>query len=336
MKMFQKLLTVSILTILLLPFLALAASPGIPHKFYGTVSFTSGTTPNGLLVEAKINSIVAGSSVTGDGKYGYNPDLLFATDPQNTNAGKPVEFYVSGIKAAQAAIFVNGESTNLNLTVPGTVGNITKNEGEVIANEEVVVTPQSLTSIHLGTNLSITISSATNTNATVEKIEKKSSGNVAVFSGKNFLNAYEIKISGGSLNISVTMKYDDTGIDEDTIKPYRFNGTSWVAITPFTIDKTANTITFTISSGQTVYGIFGSTAQAAPSGGGGGGGGGGGESAAVTYKTGDTNKDGKVDKYDFALLMANWGKLGTNASDLNNDDKVDKYDFALLMLNWNK
>lgn len=66
------------------------------------------------------------------------------------------------------------------------------------------------------------------------------------------------------------------------------------------------------------------------SGGGGGGGGGGGN----TSKKGDINGDSKVDKYDFSLMMANWGKTGTNSSDLNNDGKVDKYDFALLMLNW--
>ncbi len=50
---------------------------------------------------------------------------------------------------------------------------------------------------------------------------------------------------------------------------------------------------------------------------------------------GDINGDGKVDKYDFALMMADWGKTGTGlAADLNSDGKVDKYDFALLMVNW--
>lgn len=51
-------------------------------------------------------------------------------------------------------------------------------------------------------------------------------------------------------------------------------------------------------------------------------------------KKGDANKDDKVDKYDFALIMANWGKTGTSDSDFNGDNKVDKYDFALLMSNW--
>jgi len=74
-----------------------------------------------------------------------------------------------------------------------------------------------------------------------------------------------------------------------------------------------------------------------PSSGGGGGGGGGGYTAPITtiiVKKGDANGDNKVDKYDFALMMSNWDKTGTNPCDFNGDGKVDKYDFALLMLNW--
>lgn len=58
--------------------------------------------------------------------------------------------------------------------------------------------------------------------------------------------------------------------------------------------------------------------------------------APTTIKTGDANNDGKVDKYDFSLMMSNWGKTGINAGDFNIDGKVDKYDFALLMSNWGK
>ncbi len=59
------------------------------------------------------------------------------------------------------------------------------------------------------------------------------------------------------------------------------------------------------------------------------------KTTAKTEITGDTNNDGKVNKYDFALMMADWGKTGLSVlSDLNQDSKVDKYDFALLMVNW--
>jgi len=68
---------------------------------------------------------------------------------------------------------------------------------------------------------------------------------------------------------------------------------------------------------------------------GGGGGGGGTPPVTVTVTPGDTNGDRKVDEYDFAILMAQWGKIGSGLSaDLNGDEKVDEYDFAILMANW--
>lgn len=310
------------------------AMPVMPHQFYGTVDFENGPAPDGLLVEVKIDNVVVGNTVTSNGRYGDS--VFYVEDPDGNRNGERVGFFVSGIDSGETAIFSNGASTYRPLTVPGTIGNIIKDEGEIIENEEIVVTSQSFTNIQLGNNLNINISSVVNTNATIERIEKLSSGNVAVFSGKNFLNAYEIKISGENLNITVTMTYDDSGIDEDTIAPYWFNGTIWVEVTDSVyVNKDDNTIRFTIPSGQTVYAVFGSEPEPEPTpptdtGTTGGGG----PTTPPTYKTGDTNKDNKVDKYDFALMMAAWGKTGTNLSDLNNDNKVDKYDFALLMLNW--
>lgn len=118
MKSVLKIFVLLISIGLFLPVFVFAQSPGIPHQFFGTVHFASGATPNGLSVEAKINSVVVGSSVTANGNYGYSPNLLFVTDSQNTNAGKTIEFYVSGVKANETAIFANGASTPLNLTIP--------------------------------------------------------------------------------------------------------------------------------------------------------------------------------------------------------------------------
>jgi hypothetical protein len=58
-------------------------------------------------------------------------------------------------------------------------------------------------------------------------------------------------------------------------------------------------------------------------------------SSAANFKTGDINKDGDIDEYDFGILMDQWEQTGTSLSaDLNNDDTVDEYDFAILMANW--
>jgi len=57
-------------------------------------------------------------------------------------------------------------------------------------------------------------------------------------------------------------------------------------------------------------------------------------SSEATSKS-DINGDGKVDKYDFAIMMSEWGQVGSNLSaDLNHDGKIDKYDFAIMMSQW--
>lgn len=117
-KIFPKAVSVIVATGFLAPVFVFAQTPNLPHQFFGTVNFTDGVAPNGMTVEAKINGVVVGSSVTSGGNYGYNPNLLFATDNQGNNAGKTIEFFVAGIKANQVAVFENGRSTQLNLTVP--------------------------------------------------------------------------------------------------------------------------------------------------------------------------------------------------------------------------
>jgi len=107
--------------VLILPAVALAV-PAMPHQFYGIVSFTNGPAPDGLLVEAKVingvSIVSTESTVTKNGKYGYDP-LFKVEDNNSTLSGETIEFYVDGIKANETAIFNNGASTPLNLTIPG-------------------------------------------------------------------------------------------------------------------------------------------------------------------------------------------------------------------------
>lgn len=103
----------------IVPLTALAATPGLPHQFYGTVSYDSGTTPAGLTVRALVGStiIATATSVTqSNGKYGVMPDLLIVSDQ---TAGATLHFSVNDTLARETATFVNGTLTNLNLTVPG-------------------------------------------------------------------------------------------------------------------------------------------------------------------------------------------------------------------------
>lgn len=332
----------------LAPSLVLAA-PGIPHQFYGTTTFENGTTSDGLTVEAKVNGVVVGTSATKGGKYGINPDLLMLSKSNGEWMGETAKFYVAGIDTGETYILERGGYTNLPLTVPGSVGVISKSATDTVSSITVAVTPTLPTSVAMGDLLTVNINSFGSTNATIEKIEKLSisffTGATAALSGNNVLNAYEIKITGTGLSISVVMRYSDAGIDETSIKPYRFDGSSWVAITPFIRDTTANTITFNVGAAATPYVVFGSQALVASSSGssGGGGGGGGGViipttptlplSAAVQKV--DANKDNKIDVLDFNILMVNWGSTSANnAVDFNSDGKVDVFDFNLLMINW--
>lgn len=78
--------------------------------------------------------------------------------------------------------------------------------------------------------LSLRAFSSASACSTIKEVRKLSdaffSGVYAIPAGNNVLNAYEINIAG-DVNIIVTMHYDDTGINEDSIHPYKFDGTSW-------------------------------------------------------------------------------------------------------------
>lgn len=345
------LITIGISAALLLPILAEAA-PGIPHQFYGSVNFSNGPAPDGLIVEARIDGQAVASTSVVDGQYGFSPNLFFVTDPENNRAGQRVYLFVSGINTEQSAVFVNGGYSQKDLTITGSVGTIEWEEDEVI-DKTVAIAPSTsaYTYIKVGESLNLTISSEVSTNATINQIKKLTSsfftGSTAVIAGNNLLNAFEIDITGDNLNISVTITYDDTGIDESTVKPYKFDGT-WVPINGYSQNTSANTITFSISSAQTPYAVFGeSSAPSAPaeettSPSSGGGGGGAVSTPPVTpiplseaAKKMDTNQDGKIDILDFNSLMVNWGREETgNIADFDGNGKVDIFDFNLLMIYW--
>jgi hypothetical protein len=56
---------------------------------------------------------------------------------------------------------------------------------------------------------------------------------------------------------------------------------------------------------------------------------------APTFKAADINQDGKVNIFDFSLLVAKYGQTGTSTSlgraDINQDGKVNIFDFSLLV-----
>lgn len=347
-------ITILTLAFLVLPSFAFAAETAlaavaIPQQFYGTVSFQNAVAPDGVKIEAKIDGKTVMSVLTKNGKYGYKPSLFLISDSNGVYADKIVEFYGSGIKAEQTAVFRNGAFTNLNLIISGSIGSVVKGENEIISGAETFVKPSMPVVVNMGNKLTLIITSTSEATSTLRNIQKLGdtfySGDTAVISGNNVLNGYEINVSGAGISLNAVLAYSDSSIDEDSIKPYRFDSSRWVAITPFTVDKIANTVSFAIQSAATPYVIFGKNTPApapTPVVSSGGGGGGGGIFTSFLNplftkgKSGDANSDGKIDLLDFNLLMVNWGKTGANQADLNSDGKVDILDFNQIMVNWGK
>jgi len=107
------------ITITLLANLVLATTiPGIPHAFYGAVTWNGNPAPDGTTVTAKIDGIEVSSTTTKDGKYGYDP-VFYVDDPNNDRSGDEIRFFINGIDTGQTKYFCNGCSTKLNLAASG-------------------------------------------------------------------------------------------------------------------------------------------------------------------------------------------------------------------------
>ncbi len=89
--------------------------PGVPHAFWGTVSYESGASvSDGSIVLAVVDNENYTTMVT-NGTYGYYT-TFYVEDPGNDNHGLPISFYVDGIFSDQTVTFESG-TTQLNLTI---------------------------------------------------------------------------------------------------------------------------------------------------------------------------------------------------------------------------
>ena len=393
-------------------------SPQLPHLFYGLAQVNGLSLPVGSVIVAKVEGVEKGQiTITETGKYGGSSatenKLIVQGDIEG---GAEIQFFLNNIGANELALFESGkiENKNFNWVFPAEI-----EINQAVEDTPYTCLPETTLQVNLE-NLSLTINCDTARAGTIDNISTLATpteGAIAVLPGISASPFYEISISG-EVEIIATITYDETGLDEETITVYKFDGTDWVPIPPADIigkDTVANTITFRILAGGTPYSAFGSSSP--PSAAGGGANDitaptiseikvvPGSDQATITWKTnessisrivygtstayglevkttsyitshslvllnlspsttyhfqvksrdsagnigfsddrtfttlakpikGDINGDSKVDKYDFALMMANWGKTGANTSDLNGNKKVDKYDFAILMANW--
>ena len=94
-----------------------AATPGMPHQFFGEVTINGDPAPDGTAIEAKIDGATITSKTSIGGAYGQNPaSIFYVTDQQNNNDGKTITFYVKD-KEAGTFTFINGHVDELNLAI---------------------------------------------------------------------------------------------------------------------------------------------------------------------------------------------------------------------------
>lgn len=177
-------------------------------------------------------------------------------------------------------------------------------------------------------------------------------------SGKNFIGkTYKFvfinpdgdTVSTLSQSATLVLIYTDadvSGIDESTLAPYHYDGSSWQLISGSVIDAANNKVTFSTANFSS-FALFGepeteSEPEPVPSGGGGG-------FFRRIFKptpepkptsalkpTSDFNKDGKVNIIDLSILLFWFGKTSPEIAsyDLNKDSKIDIVDVSILFYHW--
>jgi len=160
-------------------------------------------------------------------------------------------------------------------------------------------------------------------------------------------------VSTLSQSATIALTYTDanvSGIEESTLAPYRYDGSSWQLISGATVNTANNTVTFSTAQFSS-FALFGESEEEEEEEESGGGGGGGGWFRKIfkpTPKptepkpkpkprpTPDFNKDNKINIVDLSILLYWFGKTGPEIVpyDLNQDNKIDIADISILFYHW--
>ena len=243
-----------------------------------------------------------------------------STGPDGTVIVAPTATPVAGTyTSAQSVVLVANGSSSINYTTDGTVPACST--GNVYSSAISVSSSEAIKAIACYPN---------NYSSSVADFEYTINSTDGGGSGTTY---YTISVSSGAGgSISPT----PASLISGSSQTYSILPSSGYQIADVMVDGTSvgtvATYTFSsIASNHTISATFSAIVVTSTSGGGGGGGG----AVPVNFKTGDINKDGNIDEYDFAILMSQWSQTGISLSaDINHDGVVDEYDFAILMANW--
>ncbi|MDO8657550.1 MAG: dockerin type I repeat-containing protein, partial [Candidatus Levybacteria bacterium] len=213
----------------------------------------------------------------------------------------------------------------------------------------------------------------------IKKLEKTAFINAApaisgkLIAGDNIFNLKALKDMSSKIDlfnkgISVTVSYsneDAAGIDESTLKIYRFDGESWHVLSDCVVDSTAKTVTCQTNSFSDFV-LFGepvvptpTPAPTTPPIGGqdtqnndnnnsnnnnnsndnnnsnnnsNNNNNSGDNNNSNTARGADLNGDGRVNIFDLSTLLRSWGRGGSG--DLNGNGRVDIFDLSILLRSW--
>ena len=308
---------IALITILVMPAIALASPPAIPLFVYGDVTIDGQPAP----VETEISAEIENTEITVVTKTAKEGKYYIEIPDGKSNIDKTILFKVNGIAVADKNYKV--ADVNITPSVKFDLAVATTRACPILNGQGV----QTWNDSNWGDCILESCNSGYHQKDNSCVIDSTTGGGGAVG------DETAPRINNVKVNISKTAVVISWQTNEPSI--------SWISYGTSTDygkeAKTANYTTFHSVSiknllSATIYHYQIKSKDSA------------GNVGQYTDKTftistgqikGDINDDGKVNKYDFALMMSEWGKTGLNiASDLNDDGKVDKYDFSLLMINW--
>lgn len=126
----------SLMAIMFISVLVAAQAPCNPMFISGKATVNGNPAPTGLEVIAKVNGVETGKTITKDGWYGLEPNVLIVKDNDNNcDNAATVEFFIQG-RPAGSASFVNGIPLILDLSATGVVycGDGACNAGETCSS----------------------------------------------------------------------------------------------------------------------------------------------------------------------------------------------------------
>ena len=267
--------------VLALPMTASAAYNDVQYSAAQNIYLSETGTTLVVSANSKVESLVVyGGYLTVSGVYtdASTYSTITFTSSQRQNLGNSLGLATTCSDTSSSLTITWGASTDTTVTVTpsGTCSSGGGGGGGGAGVQTVVTTPTSTTgtvtatpsgggqtslTTTTGTTATVAIPANTVTSTTTLSVTESSAGNIVIGSpapsGMTVVSGFNITATAGttavtsfSNNVTITITYTDaqiTGLNELSLKIYRWNGTEWVALST-TINTETNTLTATTTA----------------------------------------------------------------------------------------